>query len=102
MNNFLSWWHNIVLPPTSVPVMMVCAVVGAFLLSLYTRWMGLVTFFMNGIALFAGAYVANALAANLRLPFDRFYVQPIVLSVAGMSVIAVLMLLVFAKSRNEN
>jgi hypothetical protein len=54
------------------------------------------------LALFVGACLANALASELRLPFERLYVRPIVLSFVGMSVTGVLMLRVLANDRDAN
>ena len=102
MNDFSLWWSGIEMPSTTLPVALVCTVVGAFVLSLYTRWMGSFTIVINGLALFGGAYLANVLGASLKLPFERLYTQPILLSFAGMSVIAILVLLFSAKNRDRS
>jgi hypothetical protein len=102
VNAFGPWWDTVDLPSTTVPMALVCAVVGAFVLSMYTRWLGPATAVINGLALFAGAYLANVVGIGLNLPFERFYVAPILLSFAGMSVTALLVLLVFARNRDRS
>jgi hypothetical protein len=102
VTDFSLWWNEIELPSTTVPVALVCAVVGAAVLSMYTRWLGPATIVINGLVLFAGAYLANVVGIGLNLPFERFYAAPILLSFAGMSVIGLLMLLVLAKNRDQS
>ena len=94
-----TWWSNS-LPPTAMPVALVCALCGAGVLSLFTRWVGLPSLIINAVALFIGAYLANVLSADLRVPLERFYVKPIVMSFMGMSASSLVMLLLFSRSSN--
>lgn len=93
MTDVLTWWENLSLSPTVLPVSLVCALCGAFILSLFTRWKGFSPFVFNTAALFVGAYFANVLAVGFTLSLERLYARPIVVSFFGMTVIAVLLLL---------
>ena len=94
------WWDGSQLPPTAVPVALVCGLCGAVVLSLFTRWMGLTSLLINGVVLCIGAYVANVLTAGLTIPLERYYVKPIIMSFLGMSASSVLVLMLFSRSRN--
>ena len=96
----MDWWSGTELPPSVIPIAVICALAGSGVLSLYTRWYGLGTLLFNGVALFIGAMAANLLSLDLYLPLDRYYVRPVVVSFAGMSLISVVVLMWFVRSGN--
>ncbi|MEI7599969.1 MAG: hypothetical protein WCJ41_11705 [Aestuariivirga sp.] len=79
--------------------MSICVVVGAFVLTNFTRVSGVMGFLLNGLALFAGAQAANYLGTNVRTPFDFLLEKTLLATMAGMLVTSVLVLLVFSRPR---
>ena len=101
MTDIFSWWNGAALPPTAVPVALVCAMCGAAVLALFTRWIGLATLLINAVVLFIGAYAANVLSADLNLPLERYYVRPIMMSFLGMSISSLVVLALLSRGRHS-
>ncbi|MCA3560099.1 MAG: hypothetical protein IOC82_03595 [Aestuariivirga sp.] len=80
---------------------LVCSILGTVILSIYLRWQGVMTLMISAVVLFIGAYLGNVLTANVDIPLDQFYVRPIFVSIVGMSVAALVLLLIFLKNQNE-
>ncbi|MCX7348511.1 MAG: hypothetical protein NTZ54_02980 [Alphaproteobacteria bacterium] len=101
MIDLFDLWATARLPATLVPVALVCAVLGAVILTLFTKRMGLGILLISTAVLFIGAVLANLLTSGIHIPLDRYYVRPMVISCMGMAVSSVLMLLLLARSHNE-
>lgn len=87
------------LRPEVVLLGMICALFGALLLSRYTRPLGVLTYPLNYLALLAGAMAANWLTKNVQVSLRMAKEWPLLMSLSGMAVAAVIMLLLLPRSR---
>lgn len=99
--DILNWFNNSQLPHTVLPVALVSAVCGALVLSRFTRWLGPWTLFINGGALFVGAYAANLLLSGVSMPLNRFFERPLLVSFIGMTVVSIPLLMLSQRRSNE-
>ena len=79
-------------------MMGLCVVVGAVVLTNYTRYTGLVGFLMNFVPLLIGAATAIGFEDSVTWPLTVFE-RTMVLSIIGMLPVSLLMLMLFPKSR---
>jgi Na+/glutamate symporter len=77
----------------------VCAALGAIILSRFTQALGSASLPLNFVVLFAGAVVANVMMKPLPEPLDYSLERPFVVSLAGMSVAAIVRLLLLSRRR---
>ena len=87
------------LRPEVVILGMICALIGAFFLSRYTRRMGILTYPMNCLALLTGAMLANWLMRGVQVSFRQSLEISLLISLAGMAVAGLLMLLFLPRNR---
>lgn len=87
------------LRPEAVFLGILCALLGAVFLSRYTRPLGLLTYPLNFIVLLTGAMLANWLTKDIQLPLRQADEWPLLISLAGMAVAALLMLLLMPRDR---
>lgn len=81
------------LSPGLLPLTIFFAVVGGFILSKFTGNIGSLTMPINCSALFIGAMGSNWLTANIKLPLESTIEAPMLVSLAGMSIVSFLMLI---------
>jgi len=87
------------LRPEVVVLGMICALAGAIFLSRYTRPLGVLTYPLNYIVLLMGAMLANWLTKGIQMPLHQAEEWPLLISLAGMVVAALLMLLLIPRDR---
>ncbi len=87
------------LRPEVVVLGMICALIGAIFLSRYTRPLGLLTYPLNCLVLLTGAMLANWLMKGIQMPLRQAVEWPLLISLAGMAVAALLMLLLMPRDR---
>lgn len=80
-------------------IALVCAVLGAFVLSRFTLSMGVLTYPINFCALLLGAIGANLLMKQVRLPLDYDFERPLFISIAGMAVASIVTLFFLSRDR---
>jgi uncharacterized oligopeptide transporter (OPT) family protein len=83
-------------------IALVCAVLGAFVLSRFTMSVGMLTYPINFLALLVGAISANLLMKQVRLPLDHNFERPLVVSIAGMAVASILALVFLSRDRSSD
>jgi hypothetical protein len=74
-----------------------CALIGAFIMSRFTMSLGTLTYPVNFCVLLAGAVIANLLMKNVEMPLDYSLQRPLIVSMAGMAVAALISLLVLSR-----
>ena len=77
----------------------VAVLMGAFVLTHFTQFSGVIGFVMNAAALFAGAQAAKYLLASLSLPFDYLIDRTLLVSFTGMLVASFGILMLFSRPR---
>ena len=80
-------------------IALVCAILGAFVLSRFTLSLGMLTYPINFCCLFLGAVLANLFMKQVRLPLDYDFDRPLFISLAGMAVASVIMLVFLSRDR---
>jgi uncharacterized membrane protein YeaQ/YmgE (transglycosylase-associated protein family) len=80
-------------------IALICAALGAFVMSRFTMSMGMLTYPINFLALFVGAVVANLLMKQVRLPLSHDFERPLFVSIAGMAVASVITLVFLSRDR---
>ncbi|MBI2718703.1 MAG: hypothetical protein HY245_09495 [Rhizobiales bacterium] len=78
--------------PTVLPFSYVCSGLGALILAKFTGSIGSLTVPVHFSALLIGALSANWLFRGLHLPIDQQLQQPMLVSLLGMLVAAIIML----------
>ena len=69
-------------------IALICAIAGAYMLSQNTSDAGPFSFPVNLAAMFFGAVAANWLGSGLEVPLDAAVIYPTILSLTGMSLVA--------------
>jgi hypothetical protein len=87
------------LRPEVVILGMLCAIIGAIFLSRYTRPLGVLTYPLNCLALLGGAMAANWLMKGVQVPLQMSLEGPLLISLGGMAVAALIMLFALPRSR---
>jgi hypothetical protein len=82
-------------------VMVMCVLMGAFVLTRFTRIRGVLGFALNGLLLFAGALAADYLTRGMTTPLGYLVERTLLVSFAGMLVASILLLLLFPRHRTE-
>jgi hypothetical protein len=82
-------------------VMAVCVLLGAFVLTRFTRIRGVLGFALNGLLLFAGALTADYLTRDMTMPLGYLVERTLLVSFAGMLVASILLLLLFPRARTD-
>ena len=98
--NLLRQIHDAQVTPELV-VMVVCVLLGAFVLTKFTRIRGVLGFALNGFLLFAGALAADYLTRCMTMPLGYLVERTLLVSFAGMLVASILLLLLFPRHRTE-
>ena len=93
---FLTFFGNLrdyeSLSPQLLPLTGLFATMGGLILTRHTGSIGNATLPLNVSALFIGAMLANWLAQNVKLPLESTVETPLVMSLVGMTLAALLML----------
>ena len=82
-----------------VVAMGICVVVGAAVLTNYTRLSGIIGFALNGLALLAGAQLGNSFQNAFEWPLNFTVERTLLLTMGGMLPVSLAILLVFARPR---
>ena len=80
------------LPVEALPIPYICSIIGGLILSRFTGSLGNLTVPVNISALFIGAMVSTWLFQGVPLPFDPGLQRPLVITLAGMLVVAFAMM----------
>lgn len=83
----------------SMAVMGICVVVGAAVLTNYTRYTGMIGFVLNLLVLFTGAQIAASFEDSFDWPLNFVIERTLLLTVGGMLPASFLMLLLFPRSK---
>lgn len=94
---WLHWLDSVEIGPEWVAIA-ACAVPGALVLTQYTRHAGVFGYVVNLLLLFAAADVSILLTRDLVLDLG-FLQRVLIISVGGMMAVAMLMLLLFPRSK---
>ena len=100
LSSSASWFHSLQWLPhfevgaDAMPVSLLLAGLGAFMLGRYTRALGFFAFPLNFLVLFLGAMGGNWILSATRLRFDADYQGPMVFGLLGMMCAAVTMMVV--------
>jgi hypothetical protein len=87
--------------PWTLPIAAICALLGAAMLSRYLHVQGLLGFVLSFILLLSGALLSNLVGEGMISSYAADLKKPILLSLAGMTVTALITLTVAAGSHNE-
>ena len=98
--NLLRQIHDTRVAPELV-VILVCVLLGAFVLTRFTRIRGVLGFALNGVLLFVGAQAADYLTRGLTMPLGYLMERTLLVSFAGMLAASILLLLLFPRHRTE-
>ena len=98
--NLLRQIHDTRVTPELV-VMLLCVLLGAFVLTKFTRIRGVLGFALNGFLLFAGALAADYLTRGMTMPLGYLVERTLLVSFAGMLVASILLLMLFPRHRTE-
>jgi hypothetical protein len=77
---------------TALPLSYICCVLGALILSKFTGSIGALTVPVNAAALFVGASLVTMMTSHLDLPIDRSLEQPLLATLAGMTIASLVMM----------
>lgn len=69
-------------------IALICALIGAYMLSQKTSDAGPFNFPVNLAAMFLGAALANWMGSSIELPLEPVVIYPTVMSLTGMSLVA--------------
>lgn len=75
-----------------LPMAIMCCVVGALVLTKYTGSLGNLTVGVNFSALFIGAVTSNWLLHGVDMQIDKLVVQPMLVTLIGMTVASLMMM----------
>ena len=89
------------LAPDVLVIAVICAGLGAIVLSLYTYPIGILGYPLNFCILFAGAVAANLLLTEVRLPLGFTIERPIIFSIGGMIIVSLIALIVMPRDRQS-
>lgn len=85
------------LPSTTFSIAVIFSGAGLAILNRFTGNVGYITLPINYFALLFGALLANWCLRDIRTPFEPTLQAPIVFAIAGMTVAALVMMLVLRK-----
>ena len=85
--------------PDALAICTICAGLGTFILTRHTVQLGVMSYVINFLALFAGAIGANVLLAGVRLPLGFSIERPLIISIGGMLFASLIMILVMPRNR---
>jgi hypothetical protein len=89
------------LTPDVLVIAVICAGLGAIILSLFTYPIGVLAYPLNFCILFAGAVAANLMLTEVRLPLGLSIERPIILSIGGMIIVSLIALIVMPRDRQS-
>ena len=69
-------------------IALICALMGAYMLSQKTSDAGPFNFPVNLVAMFLGAALANWMGGGVELPLEPIVIYPTIMSLTGMSIVA--------------
>jgi hypothetical protein len=90
----LNWLPHVNLSTSAVPISLLFAAVGAYLLGHYTRSLGYFGFPLNFAVLFVGGLGGNWILAAIGLRFQEEFQGPMIFALLGMTLAAVSMMAV--------
>lgn len=90
------------LQPNIFAIAVVCAAVGAFIMSRFTVSLGMLTYPINFFVLMIGAVAANLLMKRVDLPLDYDFDRPLTVSIIGMAVASLLALAFLSRNRQND
>ena len=82
-------------------VIVVCVLLGAFVLTQFTRIRGVLGLVLNTVLVLAGALAADDLTRGMTIPLGYLMERTLLASFAGMLASSILLLLLFPRSRTE-
>lgn len=87
--------------PSALPIAAVCALFGTLMIARHVDSRGVFSFLLNYTLLLMGALVCNLLGSGLIESLRNRMLEPILLSVAGMTVSALILLSLAARHHHE-